>query len=379
MHLRRSLLPLSMLLLVAAGACAGAEDDAAPPAGGTPDAGTTEDAATEGGQPEAGETQDAAPDAPAEAGPDALVDGSGPMLPPVTPTGNFALWKVYLGDQGFDDVASPTAWQAFADDIDGKSSDGTSADDCTPTGPASNPAGVDGPGGIDNAFGKILVPLINGFTGVNFGDQLNSNIAAGEATLLVRTDLLTNGGAGTHPVSLYTTTKFVGMPAFDGSDVFEIDQASLSSASIDDAIEKDPSAKLTGDVLTLAPSAPVVISSSYAGVTFGFPIRKPRLTLQLDANRGRVVAGKITGVLNTDEFIAQLRLVVGAINTSYCSGFAWNGIVSQIQAAQDILDDGTNSGGTACNAISVGMGFKAVAAAYGPNPKSVPAPVDLCP
>jgi hypothetical protein len=142
---RRPLLPslfvLALSALPATG-CASA-DEATVETATRADAGGTNDAPVDA--PDA--SHDAAADAPpevareaeAEASPDVLWDGGGSAVPP---TGNFAVWKVYLGDVGFDDVADPNAWQAFSDDVDGKDSDGTTSDVCTPTGPASSPAAL---------------------------------------------------------------------------------------------------------------------------------------------------------------------------------------------------------------------------------------------
>src|SRR5262245_23512873 len=85
-------------------------------------------------------------------------DGSGSVT--------FAISKLYLGDtdpDGTPDKAN--GWKHFGYDLDGKVSTATSTDLCKTRNGAS-PANVypDGDDGIDNSFGKLILPIILGLS-----------------------------------------------------------------------------------------------------------------------------------------------------------------------------------------------------------------------
>jgi hypothetical protein len=70
--------------------------------------------------------------------------------------------------------------------------------------------------------------------------------------------------------------------------------------------------------------------------------------------------GTVSGILYTQEFLGQLYAAVSYVSTSLCSGSAWSSIAQQIEQAQDIVHDGKNVAGQACDAISIGLGFDGV-------------------
>src|SRR5262245_16038008 len=124
----------------------------------------------------AGETQHAAS---AGTGGAHMDGGSGPSdagtdaLPPATPTGNFALWHIYLGDTDFNDVhvpcqeldpsKNPLCWRHIGMNLDGQVSN-VASPHCDPYAGA-DPAKikVDGDNGIDNSFGENIVPVVKKF------------------------------------------------------------------------------------------------------------------------------------------------------------------------------------------------------------------------
>ena len=80
------------------------------------------------------------------------------------------------------------------------------------------------------------------------------------------------------------------------------------------------------------------------------------------------------GLLPTQPFVAYLQKVAGSISTSLCSGSAFQSIAQQIEQAQDIMSDGSNQPGAACDAISIGMGFDATAVQLGSVTTLAPTP-----
>src|ERR1019366_6571618 len=78
---------------------------------------------------------------------------------------------------------------------------------------------------------------------------------------------------------------------------------------------------------------------------------------------GTVTNGTIAGTLITTELVASLKSVAGHISVSLCSGSAFQSIAQQIEQASDIIIDSnsgsvSNSAGTMCNGISIGLGFE---------------------
>jgi hypothetical protein len=75
-----------------------------------------------------------------------------------------------------------------------------------------------------------------------------------------------------------------------------------------------------------------------------------------------VTNGVIAGAIDTMTLLAAVKAVAGHIQSSFCSGSAFDSIAVGISQASDILiEDGkvVNHTGATCNAISLGMGFDA--------------------
>ncbi len=113
--------------------------------------------------------------------------GVGGGAPGCTPTNGavLAVTKLYYGDTNFD--GSPdkvNAWKQFGFNIDGKASTASSVDLCKPQ-PNASPSTVypDGNAGIDNSFGKNILPIFLGLTS-SFSDKANQSIASGHYTLM---------------------------------------------------------------------------------------------------------------------------------------------------------------------------------------------------
>jgi hypothetical protein len=74
---------------------------------------------------------------------------------------NYAIHHLFLGDlDPATGQPSPTAWQNFGYDLDGKTTTASSIDVCRQSKTALAKEQVDGPNGIDNSFGENLLPII---------------------------------------------------------------------------------------------------------------------------------------------------------------------------------------------------------------------------
>ena len=109
--------------------------------------------------------KDAAPDAvDADAAP---IPDAGPKPPPPpdagAPTSNvytFAVDTVFLGESTRNGTPSSTAWKDYGYDIDGLVTTSSSTNVCTLSSGAPKANQNDGTGGIDNAWGAIILPII---------------------------------------------------------------------------------------------------------------------------------------------------------------------------------------------------------------------------
>src|SRR5688500_6828618 len=125
------------VLIAIAAACGGDyAEEAAPP---KDDAGSDAPVTTDSG----GQTGDAA-------------DAS-EVKTPVTPL-SFVLRKIFLGETDRNGIEDANAWQTYGRDIDGIASTTNANGECKPHGNGTQTR-VDGPGGVDNSFGKNIIPV----------------------------------------------------------------------------------------------------------------------------------------------------------------------------------------------------------------------------
>jgi hypothetical protein len=97
----------------------------------------------------------------------------------------------------------------------------------------------------------------------------------------------------------------------------------------------------------------------------------------VDPSNGSATSGVVSGILTPDDAVAWAQNMVGWASTSLCSGSAFQSIAEQILQASDIMLDGTNEPGEACNGISFGIGFDATAVTLG-KVVSLPIAPDSC-
>jgi hypothetical protein len=340
-------LPALALLLSAcssSSSTAGATDSGTPPAETGPETGSTD-----GGNDAGSDATDGAiADAPAEAY--------------VVPGTNFAFHHYYLGDTDRSGTTSTTAWEDFGTDIDGKTTTAQSTDVCTLYAGASTQVQVDGMNGIDNSWGANIIPIFETLN-ANFSQGFNQAVVAGTFTTMVDVVGLTSNPtqSGAAPGWGFEGASFPGAPTFTVADDWPVfpnwlpegglpagSLISFPGGSIDAGTWS--SGAQTTDVPILIPLGvqPMELVMHHASVSF------------VHATPTTAATGTVSGILYTQEFLAQLQAAAGYVSTSLCSGSAFDSIAAQIEQAQDILQDGTNVAGTSCDAISIGIGFDGV-------------------
>jgi hypothetical protein len=319
---------------------------------------------------------------PSDAGPDVEagpVDaGSQPPPPPDggAPTSNvytFAVDTVFLGEASRSGTPSNNAWKDYGYDVDGLVTTSQSTNVCTLAlgSPKSNQA--DGTNGIDNAWGHVLLPILQTAGSLPTPSSTESQVIdSGGWTLQIQVTGLSDDPQQTAvglTSQLFVSGAYTGVPAFDTSTDWPVlstsvvDGQTIASGS---TIRFSSSYITNGTFVSGAGPNPLTLTFSFNGITLPISIHHAVFTFD-HVDHADAAFGTISGVLDTNEFIASMQAVAGLISPSLC-GVAFNGIADQIRQAQDIIKDGTNAPNVACDGISIGLGFTAKLVA---NPTTV--------
>ncbi|MDI3290982.1 hypothetical protein, partial [Polyangium sp. 15x6] len=292
-----------------------------------------------------------------------------------------AMNHLLIGDTDPDGTPNPaTAWKQYGRNIDGDVSTKESTGLCKPVGGAP-PAVVypDGNNGIDNSFGRNVLPMFLGLV-ADLSTQTNEAIANGEFTHLLS---ISNVGqeACTTSSKLFLGGNLGQPPTFDGSDVWPIDASSLTDpADPTSAVWSFSSTAITqGAVDTISPSQ-FTLRLRFPGLDMHLPIHQARISMQLDANQQGATGGQISGVIYTKDLTDEMAKQAGQLDESFCdpSSPTLQSIQNQLRQASDILSDGTQDPTKECDAISIGLGFTMKSAQLGSVVPAAPPPPDPC-
>lgn len=302
---------------------------------------------------------------------------TGPSSPSTTTAHTYAISTLYLGDTYRSGMTSTGAWQSFGYDLDGKVTGAASIDACTLTPGSGNQVQVDGAGGVDNAWGSQVLPLLE-MTYGPLGLRTNQLIQAGHwtqmtyvvgfddspgnttsalgltgATLAGANDptIASPWGLGTQwpvaPGSIAGCSSTAGCPAGTNP---------IASAAV-----KLPLAYQRGGVFVsgLLPSLDLPVPLPSGSLVLN--LRDVLITFQ-PHTPGSVTQGVIAGVIATSDLVAAVQQTELGVMPTLCSSTALQTIATQIEQTSDIEWNGStvaNDPGITCNAISIGLGFDA--------------------
>jgi hypothetical protein len=320
------------------------------------------------------------------------VDAGPSAVPPALPPGatastqttaqNFAIKNIYLGDE-LNATTQTYEWGNYGYNIDGLETTAQSTNVCTLATGAEKQNQTDGPGGVDNSFGKTIIPLLNTVE-PNISATISNSIQAGSFTIML--DTVGLDSTATQTASGITGQVFGGVPFAQGPNADLNDAApAVPSFTTADNWPLNPSFLATGTVIgdggTTGPVSNVqsniqltggyIVNGTYVSgapttITLTITVQGNPLPIKIQhavvtfnhTAAGAVSGGIISGVILTTDLVNSLQGVAGAISPSFCNDSpAFQSIVSSIEAAADILHDGTNAAGTPCDAISIGIGF----------------------
>ena len=273
-----------------------------------------------------------------DAGSDAMID-SGPK--PSLGGRAFVAHEISLGDVGPDGGADPNAWSTVGANIDGQDTGADSGSACTLVGGAATAVQIDGENGIDNSFAKNVLPIFASMGASDFSASLTQSIESGGPTLMIDLQGLTDDPAQTATsldAQLLSVVHNGARPTWDGTDAWDIYMSSL----IDGAVSKGARARFSSSSITAGAwsngiAGDVPLTLAFGGVSIDVLVHHAQVSFHHDSAH-HASGGIVAGVINTSEFLAALQPLFKQIGV--CSyTFVLN---PQIEAASDILDDGTN-------------------------------------
>lgn len=301
--------------------------------------------------------------------------GSGGTTTTTTePPGSSALavHVLRLGDTLPNGTPSTTAWEQYGLNIDGKVSTADSVDLCKPAaGGKKSAVYPDGPGGIDNSFGKNILPIMTSLAS-DFSAQVNDAINQGRHTVLLRIQGIPPGQTGTFPTQLYSAAMDGTIPSWQGADVWPIRSDCLLGGDLASPKTAFPTAEVALDASGARRFRSITVGDidlrlMSQGFEVSMPIRRARIVMTLSDDNAHATFGMIGGILDTEAYINELAKVAGSFDPTLCPpSSTFESIAQQVRQAADILMDGSQDPSKQCEGISIGLGFDADGALVGP-------------
>jgi len=315
----------------------------------------------------------------ADAGPPAVHALPPDAPPPKAPDGatdvTFAIRKLYLGDTKRDGTPDKVnGWKEYGFDLDGKISTAVSTDLCKPrnNAPVKN-VYPDGLNGIDNSFGRNILPIILGLS-ATAATSINDSITKGSFTIMLSMGKL-GAGKEYNPIltklyggaTLLDAMMMPVAPKWDGSDTWPVVPELLNNPmDISSAKVQFDKSYLVDNTWVSGSKGTINLNLSVQGFTLSLTVAAALISVDLSADHKTGTKGTIAGVLATDTLTSELKKVAGGFDPTLCMGPTIDSIIAQIEQASDIMRDGTAGDPTkTCDGISIGLGFDVAAVQLG--------------
>ncbi len=264
-----------------------------------------------------------------------------------------AINKLDFGDMGMDTSAS----QSLGFNIDGLVSTAGSTDLCLPaSGGTKSAVYPDGTNGIDNSFGKNVLPLLLNIA-PGFSDSITTSITDGTFTIMLDfVGLMAGADQPSLVTRLYGGGDLMGPPAFDGKDCWPATPELLTNpADIKSSSVIFDKSAIVGNTWSSGVADTLKLTVPAGTATITLTIHKAQVTLNLSADHKSATSGLLGGVLDTNEFVTEVKKAIFAVSPAYCGLIGT--IEKQIRQASDIVKDGTQDKAKTCDGISIGFGF----------------------
>jgi hypothetical protein len=311
------------------------------------------------------------PGQPPPPGPPSPADGPGVVL---------AMRRIWLGDKAVDGMPSSVAWMDLGYNIDHLVSDSAATLACKPRASASGDQLWDGNDGIDNSFGRNVVPMLNAVQ-QDYSGALNARIAEGAFTVILDVEGL-GSKKDYNPLltKLYAGAALGRAAKFDGTDVWPVVSELLKDpGDIESSKFWFTTSYVTDDVWVSGSVLPITIPLDPAVPAWRLQIENAIVTMRLSPDHRSATDGIIAGILELADLRERVQDLAGTFDPIYCDDATLEPILAQIDAAADVLTDGSVDATRECDGISIGIGFEMAEINLGPvAPPVQPAP-DPCP
>lgn len=292
----------------------------------------------------------------------------------------FAVNSLLLGEADRAGNKNANAWKAYGYNLDDRITnvvDQRSADlsrVCKRVQGAPATVHQDGDQGIDNAFGKEILKLLEPFTPTP-SRTISDAITAGEFTIMLKVVGLTD-----EPEQ--TNTNLSGTLLVGGA--FDEDPTKLPTFTVADdwPYLQEPQVGISGAYINKGifvngkGGATVKLSLSIGGQALDLSIHKALITFKHAPDKNALEEGTIAGVIDTEEFVSGIASIAGRFDPSLCEGLTVESIKDSIRQASDMIVNGAQDPEKTCDGISVGIGFTAMRIG---TPTKVASPADAPP
>lgn len=255
----------------------------------------------------------------------------------------------FLGDTTREGVASPTAWQDFAVDLDGLDTQGDLIGHCAPPSPFGETE--DAPGGGDNSFGRNIISFLSALVEEPSAAATESH-DAGVGTLAFQVFPVDS-----RPDPLLGALR----PLEDRvGDTWQLDPLGLLGGDPAEPAYRFDEAAIVDDRFEGTASDRIGLRIWIHGSPLELEIEQAVLSIDLDSQQG-TGEGTLAGVIDTEALIEALspwlQEVSGGIE-GLCPGDPlFESIVQNIRDAQDMPLTGPQSEDVDCDGISIGLGL----------------------
>lgn len=258
---------------------------------------------------------------------------------------------------------------------------------------------VDGPGGVDNAFGYFVQQVRNFLPDNLSSDIYTQLVMGGNAGLVVHvTGYDAQADDDDVQVEMLTTAPYraymdggTARPRWDGNDVFPIDARSVSNGDLSAAKTVDPHAYVSGNKLVAtfgSMDQPMVIGLSSALPTrFALHLQLATLVCTITTTQvgpwGYRLSCNLSGRWNADDLVHQLSVLPDPTDLQnprpLCTNSApYATFKNIICGGRDVSGSVSKSPEGLCDSLSFGMNFETIPARLG-NVYAVAPSMDTCP
>jgi hypothetical protein len=328
-------------------------------------------------------------------GPDAISPGDAPpptmtgAHPPPRPTTGasgvtkwFVISSLQLGiTNKTTGKPDPAAWRDYGYDLDGRTTTAddskTSKNSCHRLPGSATKVLTDGELGRDNNFGQHFMAVVKSLK-ADAEEALNSAIATGDSTTLLRLDNVGADDNASVPGALYRTLPGKA-PTFTEADHYMVDFASVDGMK--EAVVKFPKGYMSGGVWVSGELGGDRVVLSFPGFGFGAGagsvIDMPHGTMSFDVKTGK--NGVVAGVVSASSFMKGIDR--GLRDAGICPGNAtYDQVFQTVVQSQDLVLAPPTFQDTSreCEALSIGIGFEAKPSGTWGGLSSAPSGPDPC-